>query len=177
MTPDLRIVDMNTTRIISLVTTKAGSAPTSYRQHELEEFTSCFGNADIRDYFTYCLPVEGYRASNVSVHNLDRIRGEIRKGAGPGGFIFPHGYIVIASSVGGNAICFHSPSGRVVWADHTSFSTDTISFENQATGDWCYLPFTPENIHKAVVSLNGSIESFLGDLLHDKLTEQLDKLD
>jgi hypothetical protein len=168
---------MNSERIISLVTAKAGSSPVRYAHHELEDFAGCFAHADIRDYLTGCLTVDGYTASGVRIYNLDRIRGEVCVGAGPGGFIFSYGYVVIASSVGGNAVCFHSPSGRVVWADHTSFTDDTISYKDQTTGKWCYLPFSVENIQRAVVPLNEDIESFLTDLLHDRLETKLDELD
>lgn len=167
---------MNSERIVSLVTAKAGGSPVRLQPHQLQDFAGCFAHADIRDYLTGCLPVDGYTASGIYVHNLDRIRGEVCAGAGPGGFIFPHGYVVIASSVGGNAVCFHSPSGRVVWVDHTSFTDDTISYKDRATGKWCYLPFAAENIERAVILLSDDIESFLTDLLHDRLEANLDEL-
>ena len=68
-------------------------------------------------------------------------------------------------------------SGRVVWADHESFTDDQICYENRSTGKWCYLPLTPENVDQAVVPLSDSIETFLTDLLNDRLEEQLDDLD
>ena len=168
---------METAQIISLVAAKTGASPVKYKQHELRDFSACIGHEDVRDYLTCCLPAERYSASSVSVHNLDRIRGEVCEGAGPGGFIFPHGYVVIASSVGGNAICFHSPSGRVFWADHESFTRESISYKDRATRKWCYLPFTPENIQRAVVQLSDNIEAFLKELLSDKLEKQFDALD
>jgi hypothetical protein len=168
---------MNSERIISLVTAKAGSPSVRFEHHQLQDLAASMAHADIRDYLTCCLPVDGYAASGVRIHSLDRIRDEVCAGAGPGGYIFPHGYVVIASSVGGNAVCFHSPSGHVVWADHESFSDDSISYEDRTTGDWRYLPFAAENIQRAVVPLSDDIESFLTDLLHDRLETKLDELD
>lgn len=168
---------MNTSRIISLIETRTGIAAASYKQDDLDDLSVFFAHESIGNYLLSCLPIDSYVASGVSVHNLDRIRGEICEGASPGGFIFPHGYLVVASSVGGNAICFHSSTGRVVWADHTSFHSDSISYENRTTRKWIYLPFSTENISQAVVPLSDNIGTFMEDLLLDKLTEQLITLD
>src|SRR5206468_12508932 len=103
---------------------------------------------------------------------------EMAEGAAPGSFIRPYGYLVVASSIGGNAVCFHSPSGKVFWADHVSFAPDCISFKDRTTGEWKYLhEYTPQNVAKALVPLDEDIESFLKDLLKDRLTKKLEALD
>lgn len=85
---------------------------------------------------------------------------------------------MIATSIGGNAICFHSPSGKVFWADHGSFSPDSISYKERSSGEWKYLyEYTPANVETALVPLSSNIERFLTELLSDKLTEQLEALD
>ena len=168
---------MDIDAIRSLVAAKAGCAPVHYEAAELLGFDGCLAQRDIRDYLSQCLSPSGYVASGVRVHNLTSIRGEVCPRAGPGGYIFPHGYIVVASSIGGNAVCFHSPTGRVVWADHEGFADDVICYQDRASGKWHDAEFTPANIEKAVVLLSADIGNFLSDLLADKLEQQLEALD
>ena len=120
-------------------------------------------------YLRALTPTEGYVTSGVRVLPLDGIRQEIYELA-PGAYLFPHGYMPFASSFGGDAICFHPPTGRVVFADHETFGSDEIS-TNTAT-----LPFTPENIALAAVTLAEDFDSFLADLLQDRLKARLDEL-
>ena len=168
---------MDTDAIRSLVAAKTGCLPVHYGAADLRGLDPCLGQGDIRDYLSRCLPSHGYVASGVGVHNLLSIRDEVCPGAGPGGYIFPHGYIVVASSIGGNAVCFHSPSGRVVWADHEGFAHGRICYQDRATGKWHDTEFTPANIEKGVVLLSSDIGTFLRDLLADRLEQQLGALD
>jgi hypothetical protein len=86
--------------------------------------------------------------------------------------------LIVATSIGGNAVCIHSATGKVFWADHDSFSDDSISYKDRASEDWKYLhEYTPANVEKALVPLSNNIESFFIDLLSDRLTEKLDALD
>ena len=168
---------MDIDAIRSLVAARAGSAPVNYEAADLHGFDGCSGHPDLRSYLQTCLSRKGYVASGVRVHNLESIRDEVCPGAGPGGYIFPHGYLVVASSIGGNGVCFHSPSGRVVWADHEGFADDTICYKDRVTGKWHDMEFTPANIERAVVLLSSDIEEFLEELLTDKLQQKLDELD
>ena len=168
---------MNADGIRSLVAAKAECAPVHYEAADLRGLDACLAHRDIRDYLSQCLSPSGYVASGVRVHNLNSIRDEVCPGAGPGGYIFPHGYVVVASSIGGNAVCFHSPSGRVVWADHEGFADDTICYKDRATGEWHSTEFTPANIERAVVVLSTDIGMFLFDLLADRLEQELEALD
>jgi hypothetical protein len=100
------------------------------------------------------------------------------EGSAPGSFIRPFGYLIVATSVGGNVLCLHQTTGRVFWADHDSFSDDMIMFQNQATGSWEYLyEYTPANVERAMVPVSENFETFLNTLLADQLTAQLDALD
>jgi hypothetical protein len=130
----------------------------------------------IGEYLTTLTPREIYSASGVRALPLEYIRREIAEGAAPGGYVFPHGYLVFATSIGGNTICFRA-RGDVVWADHVSFTDDLITYKHQASGEWHQLPFKPENIERAVVKLSDDIPAFLADLLQDKLEKRLDSLD
>lgn len=168
---------MNTELVQKLITSKARASLVKYDLTELNEFVEYFRDVAIRDYLLSCLTAAGFTASGVYVHNLERIRSEVAPGAAPGSYIFRHGYLVIATSIGGNAICFCSKTGRPVWVDHTSFSEDTISYKDRKTGKWRYLPFAPENMEQAVIPLGHNIETFLIDLLNGKLESKLDELD
>ena len=144
----------------------------SFNEH-LEQFIA---HSQFGKYLATLTPQEIFVASGVRVLPLKSIRDEIQELA-PGARIFHHGYMPFARSIGGNAICFHEPSARVVWADHFTFSTDDIIYNDPETGDIRLLSFTTDNIARAVVPLADDFETFLSELLHDELAQKLDKLD
>jgi hypothetical protein len=155
-----------------------GYDPSIIEEHEtfnalLEPFIE---HPQFGEYLATLTPQSGYQASGVAVLPLDGIRQEAQALA-PGARLLPHGYLVFASSVGGNAVCFDSQSGRVVWADHDSFGRDDITYKDRSTGKYRTVPFTPEHVAQAVVPLSDDFEAFLTELLHDKLEERLDELD
>jgi hypothetical protein len=192
------------TNLKSAVERKSGHSPISYDSRELRsrlgydvglmrqngfdpsiieehrafnnKLESILGHAELCEYLSNLTPENVYLASGVRVLTLDAIKKEIQQLA-PSSILLPYGYFPIASSIGGNVVCFHAPTNRLVWADHTSFSGGEISFEDRATKKWHYIPFTPDNIEKALVPLATGLQVFLNDLLADKLEEQLDGLD
>ena len=103
---------------------------------------------------------------------------EMGEASAPGSFIRPFAYLIIATSVGGNAICVHQATGQVFWIDHDSFSDDMISFRDRTTGEWQYLyEYSDVNVQRAMVPIAEAFDSFLIALLTDKLGAQLDVLD
>ncbi len=156
----------------------SGYDPSIIAEHETfnERLEPFIAHPQFGEYLATLTPKELYVASGVRVLPLESIRDEIQQLA-PGARIFPHGYMPFGRSIGGNAICFHHPSARVIWADHFTFSTDEIIYNDQNTGGMRILSFTADNIALAVVPLADDFELFLSDLLHDKLAQQLDKLD
>jgi hypothetical protein len=156
-----------------------GYDPSIVEEHQafnakLEEFLT---HPVIGAYLASLTPEEIYLASHVRVLPLGAIRDEITHLA-PGARLFHYDYLPFATSIGGHALCFHAPTNRVVWADHESFSCeDSIDYKDRHTGDWHTVPFTGENIERAVVPLANDIRAFLADLLHDRLGGQLDDLD
>jgi hypothetical protein len=131
----------------------------------------------VGEYLSSLTPQQVYQSSGVRVLPLAAIKDEIQQLA-PGALLFPLGYLPFATSIGGNAICFHVPTGRVVWADHDIFCSGiSITYRATGTGAWHTVPFTSENVEKAVVLLADDIAAFLADLLYDKLQAQLDELD
>ena len=135
-----------------------GFDPSTIELHEqffgrLESFA---GHPLIGEYLKTLTPTESYQASGVWVASFQQIRDSAFGQGGPESELFPHGYISIAGSVGGNNVSLHFPSGRVVWADHER---------------------TSDIIDGKVQVLSEDIKTFLTDLLEDKLEQQLDKLD
>jgi hypothetical protein len=141
-----------------------------------ERLEPFIGHPQFGRYLNALTPKEVFLASGVRVLPLDAIREEIQELA-PGARLFPYGYMPFAASIGGNAICFHAPTGRVVWADHDSFGADDITYKDRNTGDYRTVPFTPENVVLAVVSLEDDLFAFLADLANDRLAARLDELD
>ena len=155
-----------------------GFDPSIVREHQgfNDKLESAFRHPDVSEYLSDLTAENIYFASGVRVLTLDSIKQEIQQ-LEPGALLFQYGYLPIASSIGGNIICFHLPTNQVVWADHGSFGTEEISFENRLTGEWEYIPFSPENIQRALVPLATNLEAFLFDLLTDKMEKHLDELD
>jgi hypothetical protein len=156
-----------------------GHDPSIIEEHRAfnEHLEKFIGSSAFGKYLAHLTPQQTYVASGIHLLPLQDIKESIVRGAAPCGTIFPHGYLIFASSIGGNAVCFHEPSAEVVWVDHTSFSDDSISYQERTSGEWKYLDFTEENIGKAAVPLSDDFESFLSALLNNRLEDQLDELD
>ena len=156
----------------------SGYDPAIIEQHEAfnERLERFIAHPQFGRYLAALTPTEVFGASGVRVLSLDAIREEIQELA-PGARLFPHGYMPFATSVGGNAICFHAPTGQVVWANHDSFGADDITYKDRDTGDYRTVPFSPEHIAEAVVPLADDFHAFLADLVHDRLKTRLDELD
>jgi hypothetical protein len=169
---------MNTDLIKKLVAKKTSGRPLICDESKLAPLSEFLSHPEIGEYLRYCLPSDMVSASGIRLLTLDSILQEMSNGSAPGSFISPFGYIIVATSIGGNAVCVHSPSGRVFWADHTGFGPDSISFKDAATGKWKYHhQYTRENVSEALVPLSDNFEVFLIELLEDRLESQLDALD
>jgi hypothetical protein len=134
------------------------------------------GHSAFGEYLASATPQEMYLASGVRVLTLSRIFQEITELA-PTTYLFPLGYTPFASSIGGNAICFDLNSNRVVWADHSEFLSDSITFYDSASELIVELPFTPENVASRVTQLHEDFLGFFFQLTRGELEEQLDQLD
>ena len=141
-----------------------------------DRLEAMLGNPDASEYLSTLTAENTYTSSGIRVLSMTSIKEEIHE-LEPGAILFRHGYLPIASSVGGNVVCLHVATNRVVWADHDSFGGEEISFQNRVTKKWEYVPWSPDNIEKTLVPLAPDLKSFLSDLLDDKLEPQLDKLD
>jgi hypothetical protein len=155
-----------------------GFDPSIIAEHEAfnESLELFIAHPQFGEYLRSLTPSDMYGASGVRVLPLDAIREEIQQLA-PGTRLLTHGFMPFATSIGGNAVCFHVGTGRVVWADHSYFRETAICYKDQATGDYRTVSFTPENIGLAVVPLADDFGAFLTELLDDRLEKRLDELD
>jgi len=143
-----------------------------------ESWSDVMSHPDVRDYLASCVTEEGFDASGVGILGMSRLAEENAEGVVPGGQLRKYGYVVVAISVGGNAVALSSSDGRVYWADHSSFSDDVeISYEDHETGEWRYSRWSAANVQKALVHLSDSIEEFFINLIAGRLEERLNELD
>ncbi len=150
--------------------------PSLMKQILDQRLDSLLAHPLIGEYLTNLTPPQVYVASGVRILPLEAINDHIQHVA-PFGSIFWDGYLVIATSFYENAIFFHAPSGRVVWAYYDSFTDRSISYQERSTGQWYCVPYTSENVEKAVVNLSDDIEAFLIELLADQWQRQLEELE
>jgi hypothetical protein len=152
-----------------------GFDPSTIEYHEefnkrMEMFVT---HPQIGTYLRHLTTSDGIEASGIGLMALESIKPSVGEGCGPGGYIFPFGYLPIGGSGGGNALCVHSPSGEVGWADHEGFSDVTVNYRDVATGDWRTVELKEENVKRGIIPLSPNLESFLHDLLNDRLTAKL----
>lgn len=130
--------------------------------------------ADIASFVEKCSSHE----SQIRWCDVERFDGENMPGASPGGNINPHGYFVIGTTIGGNAIVIGDHDGRVCFADHTWYSGDQISFQDLAGDrDWHDVDFTTESVAKSLFPLSQTKEEFLNALASGKIDEVIDEID
>lgn len=93
----------------------------------------------------------------------------------PCALLFPHGYLPIWTSIGGNAIVYCLNEAAFFWADHTSWIRDDSVM---LPGTNHELPFTDENIPKGLLQLSTDTPGeFLADLRNGVYTDRLNELD
>lgn len=168
---------MNTFLINDLVRYKTSNI-LYHTDIQLVAFNRVTTNSEIYQYLSTCLSDDDYTASGINVCSFLSLIQENLEEANPGKYIYPFGYLVIGTSIGGNAICFHEQTGMVVWADRACFMPQQVAYKEQNTGKWLYLEgYSDENVNKAMYTISDNIEQFLIDLLNDRLQELLDELD
>lgn len=149
---------MNIPRISQTITQKTGQRPIDLSEDQLAPFSAVLTNNDIRAYLQHCIPSTRYIASGLVVCDYESLVLENLLEAGPGCFIYPFGYLVVGTSIGGNAVCFHADTGHVCWADHACFLPDSLSYREPQTREWVDLSeYTLDNVAQAMVQLSDDI--------------------
>ncbi len=149
--------------------------------HMLSEFnlrTIDEVNPELKTYLETCLTPDGLTASGVRIHDFYRILAENQPEVTPGGVIFPLGYIVLASSIGGNALTVDLMTGEIFWIDSGNvFSDPDGTFIVSDDLNDPYPRATRENLRTVMKLLADDPETFFVELIADKLTSILDELD
>jgi hypothetical protein len=166
---------MDISKLSSLVSSKSLIGRQQFSFYQEVVVLDC--HIDVIEYLEKLVPIETYIASGIRVKTANGIIEENEEGVAPGGYLAPYGYLVIATSFGGNAICVNCATGATYWADQSSFTEDEISYENRETGDWVDLPFSADNILYALIPIEKEFETFLSKLLDNQFNELFDKLD
>ncbi len=160
-----------------LVTAKSGESHQPLDEFVLRRFGAVADGGVTRDYLRWCVPNQDYFASGLRVLGLGSLLRENLEAASPGQFIFPFGYLTIATSVGGNALCLDGTNGQVVWAAHDSFFDGLITYRDHE-GQWVDVQeYSPYNVALAVRVVDRDAERFLWRMLRDEETQRLDSLD
>lgn len=160
---------MNTKPIKELIQRKGGKLIT-YKKSDLYEYKPFLANKKIGTYLLECQTKEDYEASGICIggdlNTLRRVNFELA----PGSFIFPFGFLSIASDASGNGICIDSQNTFIYFASHSAFDEDMVYFNDSSTGELIKLPgLNYHNILKGLIFLSDDLERFLIDLLKDKL--------
>jgi hypothetical protein len=170
---------MNTERIRNLLRALTGDEPLRLDEKELAPYERFLDNPDVRDYLTDCLlDGDGWNyVSGMHLCSLREIRDENLFSAAPGMYVFPEGYLVFATSVGGNALCLQASSGNVLWVDHAACDDHWVNYKDPETGWYETLPRTSENVARIMRPVAQDLEQFLIDLIENGWTDRLDALD
>ncbi|KAB2928500.1 MAG: hypothetical protein F9K24_21885 [Leptonema illini] len=169
---------MNIAKIKNLIQKKTDGLITDLSNGDFALFEKFLGNDAIAQYLKSCISKENYVCSDINICGLERLIDENFGEASPGIFIADYGYLIIGTSIGGNAICFCSHDSYVYWANTANFSVGLISYEDKSTGRWVELmEYNSANVQSAMILLSTSIEDFLVEMLTDSLAAKMAILD
>jgi hypothetical protein len=168
---------MNVASLRERVRSKTGALPPT-RADAASRFNVVSSHPGIADYLTHCVSDDVYLASDMRIAGYERLVQENLESAGPGCYIYPFGFVVLATSVGGNAICGDAATGAVYWFDHSQFFDLWITYEDPVTGELEeFDQYSAENIRTAGKKIGDDFGQVMLDLLSDRLTELVVRYD
>ena len=130
---------------------------------------------DFKAFITDCEATPSEELNWVDRSDFD---GENTPGAAPGGYLNPYGYVVVATTVGGNAVLLSENDDIVTYADHEWFSEDEIDYcDVNGDGDYHILPYSPENVRLALYELAPDRKTFISELRSKAIDRKLAELD
>lgn len=133
--------------------------------------------AFLRAYLGELMPDRVLIASGMRIVSRENVAEEHEPRAVPGETLLPFGYVVLATSVGGNAVVF-STDGAALWADRTCFATyGKVLIEDTANGIWQQFPLEANSIRNALIEISRDQVQFMISLLQGDLDEKLELLD
>jgi len=95
---------MNLKNVHDLIVRKSGKAPKFFHDDALGALADFLEQPTIANYLRTCIPVEVVYCSGVRLLPLENLQQEMGEGAAPGSFLRPYGYLVVATSIGGNVV-------------------------------------------------------------------------
>ena len=99
-------------------------------------------------------------------------------GVGPGDHLNRFGWLVLGTTIGGNAIVGREDDRAVYFAGHTWYHDDGVHYQKLA-GDrsWVSLPLTEEGIRTSLFKLADSPTEFLARAQSGGIDRTLDAID
>lgn len=95
----------------------------------------------------------------------------------PGDHLNRFGWLVVGTTVGGNALVIREDEPGVYFADHTSYSDDEVGYPNRDGKGWTYEPLTAEGVRRSLVRLADTDAEFARLAASGEMDEQIDVLD
>jgi hypothetical protein len=150
----------------------------SNRPAMLEDW-SCDESSPACEYLATCLPAAPLTASGVGVKTPAQVDEENQPWVSPGGVLARFGFVVIATSIGGNAIVLDLHGSGMYWADRSRFvDAERLEYIDPSTGQWTNpVPYSRDGVQSALDLIDPDAVAGLHLLFDDRLTEQLESRD
>jgi hypothetical protein len=161
-------VGLNLELLVSEIREASAQTP-RHRPGATQSFGKVAHHPDIAAYLTYCVCDEGYEAENLRVSGFSRLLEENLESVAPGKLIHPHGFLVLATSIGGNALCADAGTGSVYWFGHGQFTEHWIMWRDAAGELREVDEYTADNIRGAGIKVSDSLEQVFHDLFAGEL--------
>lgn len=168
-------MSLNLELLVSEIREAAAQTP-RHRPSAAQSFSKVAHHPDIVTYLTHCVCDEGYVAEKLRIFGFSRLLEENLESVVPGDLIHPFGFLVLANSVGGNAMCADAGTGHVYWFGRSQFSEFSITWKDPVTGESQVTEdYSAESIRKAGIKLSDSLEQVFHDLFAGELGEFISK--
>lgn len=151
----------------------AANRPTLVGEHEDQAGGIAY------DYLAGCLPAEPFTASGVGIKTAAQIDEENQPWVSPAGVLNRFGFVVVATSIGGNAVVLDLHGPGLFWADRSRFvDAERLEYIDPRTGGWTDpVEYSREAVRQALDVVDADAVAGLHRLLTDQLTAQLDERD
>jgi hypothetical protein len=168
-------VSLNLELLVSEIREASAQTP-RHRPSAASAFGKVSHHPDIAAYLTHCVCDEGYVAERLRVSGFSRLLEENRESASPGKLIHKFGFLILATSAGGNALCADAGTGHVYWFGHSQFTDHWITWNDPETGASKEADeYSADNIRAAGIKVSDSLEQVFHDLFAGELGEFIDK--
>ena len=168
---------MDTQRVRNLLVEK-GCDFSSTNTDRILSVVSCQSVCNqVHTYCTDLMTTEGVMASGLGLLGSDRVFDENHPDVTPGRMLNKYGFLVLAISIGGNALAVHVESGVVYWAEKSTFFYEGKVALREPSGEYSYQDCSPRAVEEALTKLSDDLGGFLYMLLADELIEKMNELD